>query len=350
MREVGAPLSIEDVDLDGPADDEVRIRVAASGLCHSDYHFMIGDMPHPLPVVLGHEASGVVEAIGANVQGVKKGDHVATCISTFCGECMQCQGGFSYRCDDKPAREARITQGGKPLHQFGQLGGFAEEMLVHSHSVAKLPEGMPLDRAALLGCAVITGVGAATSRINIPFGASVAVVGCGGVGLNVVQGARLAGAGRIIAIDLSPEKLELAIQFGATDTVMGGSDAVESVVELTSGGVAFAFEVIGLAETLRQSVEMLCKGGTAVFLGVPKFGSDISIPGLPFLQKDISIVGSMVGSLAFQHAIPQYASMYLDGVLKLDPLVSKKIALEDINSGYDELAKGKVARSVICFD
>ena len=199
LREVGQPLSIEEVELDAPRDDEVRIRVVASGLCHSDYHFMVGDMPHPLPVVLGHEASGIVEAVGANVREVRPGDAVVTCISGFCGECCECQAGHNYRCDSKPMRpasvgDARITQRGTPIQQFGQLGGFAEEMLVHQHSVSKLPEGMPLDLAALLGCAVLTGVGAAVNRAAVKPGDAVAVIGCGGVGLNVIQGARLAGA------------------------------------------------------------------------------------------------------------------------------------------------------------
>lgn len=354
LREVGQPLTIEDVELDAPREDEVRIRVIASGLCHSDYHFMVGDMPYPLPVVLGHEASGIVEAVGSNVGEFRPGDRVVTCISTFCGSCGECQTGHSYRCDDRPTRgpapeDARIRQQGAAINQFSQLGGFAEEMLVHRHSVVKLPADMPLDMASLLGCSVLTGVGAAINRAGIRVGDVVAVIGCGGVGLNVIQGARLAGAGRIIAVDLNPAKLELAKLFGATDTVPGGDDAVEAVASLSRGGVDYAFEVIGLQATIRQAFLMLRKGGAAVMVGVPKFGSDIVVPALPFLQKEVRLISSMMGSVPFQVAIPQYARMYLDGRLLLDPLVSQRIALADINRGYAALAGGEVARSVITF-
>ena len=355
LREVGQPLTIEDVELDAPRPDEIRLRVSASGLCHSDYHFMVGDMPYPLPVVLGHEASGIVEAVGANVHEFRPGDRVVSCISTFCGSCGECQTGHSYRCDDRPTRgpapeNARIRQGGAVINQFNQLGGFAEEMLVHRHSVVKLPEDMPLDVASLLGCSVLTGVGAALNRAEVRSGDTVAVIGCGGVGLNVIQGARIAGARRIIAVDLSPAKLELAKLFGATDTVLGGEDAVEAVTSLTKGGVDSAFEVIGLQATIRQAFLMLRKGGAAVMVGVPKFGSDVVVPALPFLQKEVRLISSMMGSVPFQVAIPQYAQMYLDGSLLLDPLVSQRIALTDINQGYSDLAAGNVARSVITFD
>ena len=353
LREIGAPLTIEDVELDAPRPDEVRVRVAASGLCHSDYHFMVGDMPYPLPAVLGHEASGVVESVGSNVHEFRPGDRVVTCISTFCGECGQCQSGHSYRCDDRPSRgpgaeNARIHQGATPINQFSQLGGFAGEMLVHRHSVVKLPDEMPLDLASLLGCAVLTGVGAVLNRAQVKPGQTVAVVGCGGVGLNVIQGAKIAGAGRIVAVDLNPSKLELARQFGATDVVPGGDDAVDAVQQLT-GGVDYAFEVIGLQSTVRQAFLMLRKGGAAVLVGVPKFGSDVSVPALPFLQKEVRLISSMMGSVPFQVAIPQYAQMYLDGRLALEPLVSQRISLDEINRGYDDLAKGAVARSVIMF-
>jgi len=354
LREVGQPLTIEDVELDAPRPDELRVRVVASGLCHSDYHFMVGDMPYPLPVVLGHEASGIVDAVGSNVREFKPGDQVVTCISTFCGSCGECQTGHSYRCDDRPTRgpapeDARIRQNGNVINQFSQLGGFAEEMLVHRHSVVRLPDEMPLDVASLLGCSVLTGVGAAINRAAIRAGDTVAVIGCGGVGLNVIQGARLAGAERIVAVDLSPTKLDLAKLFGATDTILGGDDAVEAVTTLTNGGVDYAFEVIGLQTTIRQAFLMLRKGGAAVMVGVPKFGSDVIVPALPFLQKEVRLISSMMGSVPFQVAIPQYAQMYLDGRLLLDPLVSQRIALADINRGYADLAKGEVARSVITF-
>jgi S-(hydroxymethyl)glutathione dehydrogenase/alcohol dehydrogenase len=347
-------MSIENVTLDAPRDDEVRIRVAASGLCHSDYHFMTGDIPHPLPVVLGHEASGIVEAVGKNVRHLRVGDGVVSCLSSYCGTCCECLTGHTHRCDDKPARavtpgEARLSVHDEPIHQLGQLAAFAEEMLVHAHSVTKLPEGMPLDRAALLGCAVLTGVGAAVNSANIRPGESVAVIGCGGVGLNVIQGARIAGASRIIAIDLNPSKLRLAKTFGATDTIIGGDSLAEEVLDLTGGGVNFAFELAGRAATARHAFDMLRKGGTLVLIGAPKFGTDFCFPAIPFVMKEAKVIGCLMGSSAFQIEIPRYAELYLDGVLMLDPLISQRIALEDINSAYAQLLTGDGARSVITF-
>jgi len=355
FREVGKPLTIEDVHLDQPRANEVRIRVAASGLCHSDYHIITGDIPCPLPVLLGHEASGIVEAVGEGVEQFRPGDRVVTSLSGYCGECAECLEGRSNLCDNKPIRpltpgEARVTLQGEPVYQLGELGGFAEEMLVHANSLVKLPEAMPLDLAALLGCAVLTGVGAATSRASIRAGDTVAVIGCGGVGLNVIQGATLAGAGRIFAVDLHPSKLELAREFGATDLVAGGDSAVEEIVELTRGGVHHAFEVVGLPSTIRQALMMLRKRGEAVLVGVSRFGTELSLPALPFVSREVSILGSLLGSVPFQTAIPRFVDLYLDGRLKLEPLISQKIRLGDINRAYAQLATGEVARSVITFD
>jgi len=355
LHEARTPLTIEDVQLGTMRADEVRIRVVASGLCHSDYHVMTGTLPHPLPVVLGHEASGIVEAVGENVRNLKPGDAVVTCVSAYCGECVSCQHGLGHICSDKPVRpailgEARLTCAGQPLHQIGQLGAFAEEMLVHAHSVTKLPEGMPMDIAALLGCAVITGMGAVLHRARVQQGETVAVIGCGGVGLNVVQGAKLAGASRIIAIDLNPAQLELARLFGATDCIRGGETAVAELLELTGGGVDYAFEVIGLPATMRQAFLMLRQRGAAVLIGVPRFDAELSFPVMSLLLNETRIISSMMGSSPHQVVIPQYAQLYLNGKLTLDPLISQRIRLQDINKGYDQLAAGTVARSVVMFD
>ncbi len=356
FREVGKPLTIEDVHLDPkPRAKEVRIRVVASGLCHSDYHIITGDIPCQFPVLLGHEASGIVEAVGEDVHQFSPGDRVVTCLSSYCGECAECLGGHSNLCGNKPVRpatpgEARLTLDGEPVYQLGELGAFAEEMLVHANSLVKLPEAMPLDLACLLGCAVLTGVGAATSRASIRAGDSVAVIGCGGVGLNVIQGARLAGAGRIFAVDLNPSKLELARQFGATDLIAGGDSAVEEILEITRGGVDHAFEVVGLPRTIRQALMMLRKRGTAILVGVTRYGTELSLPAMPFIASEVSIAGSLMGSVPFQVAIPRIVELYLEGKLTLEPLVSQKIRLEDINRAYDQLAAGEVARSVVTFD
>ncbi len=355
LRAAHEPMTIEDVELDGPRAQEVRIRVAASGLCHSDYHIISGDLGSAFPIVLGHEASGIVEAVGSDVRGLAVGDRVATCSSIFCGHCGDCQDGHNHLCSDKPLRAAPdpaspIRQKGEVIHQFCNIGGFAEEMVIHRSAVSKLPEGMPLDVAALLGCAVLTGIGCVTDAAQVRPGSTVVVLGCGGVGLNVVQGARLAGAARIIAVDLNPAKLELARTFGATDTVTGGDDAVKEVLELTGGGADYALEVIGIPAVQKQACLMLRKRGTLVLVGLPKSGSDFSAPALAIITREIRVVGSLMGSVPFQRVIPGYAQLYLDGRLTLDPLISQRIALADINTGYAQLIAGETARSVITFD
>ena len=209
---------------------------------------------------------------------------------------------------------------------------------------------MPLDIASVLGCAVLTGIGSVTEGAQVKPGSKVVVLGCGGVGLNVVQGARLAGAAQIIAVDLNPAKLELARSFGATDTVPGGEDAVAQVIELTGGGADYVFEVVGIPALQRQGFMMLRKRGTLVLVGLPKMGSELSVPALPLIVKEARVIGSNMGSVPFQRVIPTYAQLYLDGRLTLDPLISDRIALEDINRGYERLIAGETARSVIVFD
>jgi S-(hydroxymethyl)glutathione dehydrogenase / alcohol dehydrogenase len=355
LRAAREPMTIETVELDGPRPEEVRIRVAASGLCHSDYHVISGDLGSAFPIVLGHEASGVVEAVGCDVRGIALGDRVATCTSIFCGHCGDCQDGHNHLCSDKPVRaepavHSPIRQNGAVIQQFCNLGAFAEEVLVHQSAVTKLPEGMPLDVASVLGCAVLTGIGSVTNGAQMRPGSTVVVLGCGGVGLNVVQGARLVGAARIIAVDLNPVKLELARSFGATDIVEGGEGAVERVLELTGGGADSAFEVIGIPAVQRQACMMLRKRGTLVLVGLPKSGSDFSASALAIITREIRVMGSLMGSVPFQRVIPHYAQLYLDGRLTLDPLISQRIKLEEINKGYEQLIAGETARSVIVFD
>ena len=354
LREIGAPLTTEEVTLGELRPTEVRIRVASSGLCHTDYHFMSGHLPHTLPVVLGHEASGIVEAVGVDVRGLNVGDALVSCLSSYCGCCAECHSGHSHRCDDRPKRsvsvgEARIMADGEPIHQYGQIGGFAEEMLVDVRSVVRLPEGMPLDLSALLGCAVLTGVGAALNSAAVRPGQSVAVIGCGGIGLNVIQGARIAGAERIVAIDSNPRKKGVASALGATDFFPPGDRLAEEVIELTRGGVDAAFEAAGLAAAARQAFSVLRKGGTLVLIGAGKSSAEVSFPAIPFLQKELRVVGSLMGSAPFKLEIPRYAKLYLDGHLQLEPLVSDRIALADINEGYARLLAGDAARSIITF-
>jgi S-(hydroxymethyl)glutathione dehydrogenase/alcohol dehydrogenase len=323
--------------------------------CATVTHVIAGDLGSTFPIVLGHEVSGIVEAVGSDVRGIAPGDRVATCTSIFCGHCGDCQDGHNHLCSDKPVRtqletNSPIRQNGRVIQQFCNLGGFAEEVLVHQRAISKLPEGMPLDIAAVLGCAVLTGIGSVTHGAQVQPGSTVVVLGCGGVGLNVVQGARLVGAGRIIAVDLNPAKLELARIFGATDTVLGGDDAVAQVLELTGGGADYAFEVIGIPAVQRQACLMLRKRGTLVLVGLPKSGSEFSAPAILMITRELRVIGSLMGSVPFQRVIPAYAQLYLDGRLTLDPLVSQRIVLEDINKGYEQLIAGETARSVIVFD
>jgi S-(hydroxymethyl)glutathione dehydrogenase/alcohol dehydrogenase len=354
LRQLGR-LDIEQVELDGPREGELRIRVLASGLCHSDYHMIMGDLPTVLPAVLGHEAAGVVEAVGEGVPGFARGDMVITCFSAFCGQCHECQDGNSHRCEDKPGKPAnrasgsRITRNGEAIYQLGNLGGFAEDMVVHHRSAVKMPEGMPPASAALMGCGVLTGTGAVLNAARVEPGSTVAVVGCGGVGLNAVQGARIAGAVRIIAVDTSAAKLETARRFGATDTVLAGPGAPGEVVEMTRGGVDYAFDVVGGSATAQDALAMVRTGGTLVLVGVARHDAHLSVPITAFVMTEKKVIGTLMGSAPFQTFLPKLAAHYLGGNLLLDEIVSQQIPLEAINEGYAQMADGKVARSVIMF-
>lgn len=351
LHEVGQPLVVEDVKLDGPQEGEVRIRVRASGLCHSDLHLAQGDNPVIVPAVLGHEAAGEVTAVGEGVAGIAVGDMVATSFSSFCGHCRECQTGHNHRCDSKPAgvTRPRVSWRGQPVYALAGIGGFAEEVVAHRNSVVKLPEGVPAECAALMGCAVLTGVGAALNGAKIRPGSSVAVIGCGGVGLNVVQGARIAGAAQIIAVDTVPAKLEAARQFGATDVIPAGPDAIGAVRDLTGGGVDYAMEVIGLPETLLQAYHMARKGGSVVLVGMPRNDAMMTLPIAKLMFNEISMTGSFMGSSPFQVFLPQLARLYRDGKLLLDELISDRIGLDGINEAYARLVAGETRRNVIVF-
>jgi len=354
LPEIPSMLEIAEIQVDRPGPREVLVRTVAAGLCHSDLHFMEGKYSCDTPTVPGHEAAGVVEAVGADVTHVKPGDHVIGCLSIFCGHCAYCLSGRPVLCDrqglergdDQPPR---LSRDGAPIHQFLRLSAFAEMMLVHENTLVKIREEMPLDRAALIGCAVTTGLGAVFNTAKVTPGSTVAVIGCGGVGLNSVQGAFIAGAGRVIAVDMNPWKLELARTFGATDLVDArAGDPVEQVRELTGGGVEYAFEAIGLKVTAEQSFAMLQKGGTATIIGMIPEGERIELPGSEFLDEK-KIQGSNMGSNRFRVDMPRYVDLYLSGRLKLDELVSARIGLEQINDGFDAMRRGDVARSVIEF-
>ena len=346
---------IEDIDIDDPKSKEVLIRVAAAGVCHSDLHFYNGTWHGGFPMVLGHESAGIVEEVGKDVTYVKPGDHVITCLSTFCGHCEDCITGRMVLCAEPevnrlPTEPPRLTKRDEYLRQFARLGSFAEYMLIHEHSLVKIREDMPLDRAALIGCGVTTGVGAALNTARIDPGSTVAVIGCGGVGLSVVNGAMIGGASRIIAVDMLESKLELAREFGATDVVNASeTDAVEAVQELTDGGVHYSFEAIGLKVAAEQAFQMLRRGGTATVIGMIPPPQMVEVLGADFLQEK-RIQGSSMGSNRFRVDMPRYVEFYLQGRLHLDQLISQRIKLDQINEAFEILETGDIARSVITFD
>jgi S-(hydroxymethyl)glutathione dehydrogenase/alcohol dehydrogenase len=353
LRQVGRPLEVEEVAVRKPGPREVLIRTAAAGVCHSDLHFVEGKYAAQMPMVLGHESAGVVEAVGEDVRSVKVGDHVITCLSVFCGHCEDCLSGHMSLCRNPEVREAttpRLTIEGGPVRQFANLGSFAEKILTHEHACVAVRDDMPLDRAALIGCGVTTGVGAVIHTSKVRPGESVAVIGCGGVGLAAINGAAIAGAGRIIAIDTQGSKDNMVRQFGATDFIDASKDdPVAKVMALTGGGVHHSFEAIGLAKTAEQAFNMLRRGGTANIIGMIPVGESISLMGAAFLGEK-RIQGSSMGSNRFPVDMPRFIDFYLAGKLKLDEMISRRIRLEDINDAFAEMKTGQIARSVIVFD
>jgi S-(hydroxymethyl)glutathione dehydrogenase/alcohol dehydrogenase len=359
LEAVGESFVIQDIDIAQPVGREVLVDVKASGLCHSDLHIAENDFGFPMPSVLGHEAAGIVTAIGPDVTEFAVGDHVVGCLVGFCGHCDKCAAGKTFQCRNYPAatqrtadEAPRLSRDGVAVTQFSELGGFAEQILAHENNIVKVNDDIPFDKAALLGCGVITGAGAVIHTAGVRVGDTVAVIGCGGVGLSAVQGAAIAGARRIIAIDLQPGKLELAKKFGATDTVNpADGDVLEQIQAITGGdGVDFAFEVIGLKATALQAIQILAKGGGAYLIGMQKPGTVLEIdPMGDLLMNQKRVQGVYMGSSNFKLDIPLYADLYQQGRFNLDDLVSQTIRLEDINEGYDELRKGEVARSVVVF-
>jgi S-(hydroxymethyl)glutathione dehydrogenase/alcohol dehydrogenase len=356
LNSVPGRLDIEDIEIGEPGPREVLVRTAAAGVCHSDLHFMEGKYPFPCPAVLGHESAGIVEAVGSMVHYVAPGDHVITCLSAFCGHCSQCTDGHLTLCENKrtelvrqPGEPPRLSRDGETVNQFMHLSSFAEKMLIHEQALVKIDTEMPLDRAALIGCAVTTGLGAVFRTARVAPGESVVVIGCGGIGLSAIQGARIAGANKIIAVDMSESKLELAQQLGATHLIDASKDdAVAAVKSLTGGGVHHSFEAVGMKMTAEQAYQMLRSGGQATVIGMIPVGTMVEIHG-PELLMEKKLTGSNMGSNQFRTDMPRYVDMYLDGRLHLDEMVSKTIGLEDINEGFEDMKAGNVARSVVTF-
>ena len=305
--------------------------------------------------MLGHESAGIVEQVGEFVTHVKPGDHVITCLSVFCGSCEFCMTGHLSLCGNPkvkipPGKAQRMRWKGAHLNQYLNLSSFAEQMLVHENALVKIREDMPMDVAALIGCGVVTGYGAVSHTAKVEPGSTVAVLGCGGIGLSTINAAAIAGAGRIIAIDKDPGKLELAKAFGATDGVDASNpEYIKQVIDMTGGGVHYAFEAIGLKATAEAAFLMLRPAGTATIIGMIPVGQKIELPGVAFLQER-KIQGSMMGSNHFRIDMPRLIEFYMQGRLKLDQMISGRLKLDQINEGFAAMAKGGIARNVIVFN
>jgi len=361
-RGVNQPLTVEELELAAPKAGELRVRTAASGVCHSDLSVANGTLFGAYPIVLGHEGAGVVEEVGEGVTGFAPGDHVVVSWVPQCGECFHCRRDQGFLCELGAAGMAgggqldgttRLSTGaGEEVRQMACTGTFSEAMVVPAIGAVKIPADIPLESAALIGCGVLTGVGAAVNTASISAGDTVVVVGCGGVGLNVIQGAVIAGAARVIAVDMVASKLKLAEQFGATDLVdASDGDPVSAVLERTEGrGADVAFEVIGLKSTIDQTIAMTRRGGEAVLVGVPSMDVLLEVPAffsVVFLAKTIK--GCWYGSANVRRDVPRLVEWYRAGELRLDELISRRIGLDDVNDAFRAMEAGEVARSVVVY-
>ena len=354
LFEPKTPLRIEDVGVADPAPHEVLIRTVAVGVCRSDLHFVDGIYPHALPTIPGHEAAGVVEAVGSEVRTVKVGDPGVTCLSAFCGHCEFCVTGRMFLCIDAGVRRSkgappRLTLDGQPVAQMLNLSAYAEMMLVHEHACVAIDPEMPMDRAALIGCAVTTGAGAVFNTTDVTPGETVCVVGCGGIGLAAVNAAKIAGAGKIIALDPVPEKRALAEKLGATHSIDALSDtAADEVVEITRGGVHHAIEAVGRPQSAATAVKVLRRGGTATILGMLPPSEKVGLSAIDLLSGK-KLQGGLMGSNRFPVDIPRLVDFYMRGSLDLDTIIAGRMPLDRINEAFDELRKGDATRSVITF-
>ncbi len=357
LYEPNTPLVIETVDLEEPRDNEVKVRIAATGICHSDFHVIKGHREPAFPAILGHEGTGVVEAVGAGVQHVKVGDRVILSFRPNCGRCYHCVRGVPVLCDGhKVPRKvmcdgtSRVSVRGQPLFVSTRLGTFAERIVCPAEQAIAIQGDVPSEVAALIGCCVTTGVCAVTNAAQVKPGERVAVIGCGGVGLNIIQGARLVGASQIIAIDILDNKLEYAREFGATHTInAGSSDVGREVHKLCDGGVDFAFEAIGLSVTIEQAVECIRPGGKAVIVGMAPDGQQARINAFKLVSEQKTLMGTAYGNAQQRIDIPRMVDLYRSRRLDLDRLISRRYRLEEINEGFASLERGEVKRGVIVF-
>jgi S-(hydroxymethyl)glutathione dehydrogenase/alcohol dehydrogenase len=359
LTAINAPLEIVEVEQGPPKAGEARVKVKATGVCMSDWHIMNGDWPTRLPIVPGHEAAGIVEETGPGVSRVKAGDHVIFSFTPHCGHCRYCTAGRSVLCvghNDTPGMvlydgTTRLSRNGEVINQMARIGTFAERVVCSEENLISIRRDMPWPQAALVGCSVATGIGAVIRHARVPAGASVLVIGCGGVGLNIVQGARLAGAGRILAADLLEHKLELAKSFGATDLINAKDEnVVKRVREITGYGVDHAFDAIGSEITATQIVEAVAPGGSAVMVGIPGAQTRAAVRPFQMVFQEKALSGSFYGSVRPEIDFPLLCNLYIDRKINLDGLISRTYRLDEINEGFAALRAGSVARGVVVFD
>jgi S-(hydroxymethyl)glutathione dehydrogenase/alcohol dehydrogenase len=356
-RELNQPVVVEEITVEPPKRGEATVRIAACGVCHSDLSATNGTIPLPPPLILGHEAAGEVVEVGEGVSSLKAGDHVVSSFIYMCGECRFCAAGRPVLCLEQGKALTTLPDGtvrtrdesGKSLGVFSGCGVMAEYATLHVDNLVKIDPQVPLDRAALVGCAVTTGVGAVFNTAKVKPGSSVAVFGCGGVGLNVIQGARIAGAGRIVAIDTVQAKLDMARQFGATDVLLGKEDPVKALKKLTGGGPDYAFECVGSGELAATAYRSIGRGGLAVVVGVAKPGDSTAVRTmtLPFEEK--TLTGSYFGSCVPRIDFPRMLALYMGGQLKLDELITRRYRIDEAALAFSDLESGKNARGVIVF-
>jgi len=357
--EKSKPLAIQEVELDPPGHGEVLVRMKAAGLCHSDLSVIDGNRPRPTPMVLGHEAAGVVQEIGSGVYDLVVGDHVVMVFVPSCGHCLPCSEGRPALCEPGAAAngagtllsgERRLHRNGGDVHHHLGVSAFAEYATVSRRSLIKIDRELPLDEAALFGCAVLTGVGAVINTARVAAGSSVAVIGLGGVGLSSLLGAVAVGARRVVAVDLSDEKLGLARQLGATDTFnAGGANAVEEIRAATGGGVEFAFEMAGSVRAMDLAYKITRRGGTTVTAGLPPPNHTFALPQVNLVAEERTVKGSYIGTCVPNRDLPRYIELYRRGKLPVDRLMSGRLKLDEINVGFDRLHEGKAVRQVIVF-
>ena len=352
--EFGKPLVVEEVNIDPPKVGEVKVKMAATAICHSDIHSIRGELGGKPPMIAGHESAGYIEEVGTGVTSVKPGDHVAVSLLVSCGKCYYCRTGRTHMCSASwPLdKESRIhTKQGKSLEQAMKVGSFGEYTVVDESQVVKLPDDMPLDKAALLACGVITGFGAVVNRAKVEVHSSCVIIGTGGVGLNSIQGAAISGAYPVIAVDIIDEKLAAAKKFGATHTVNSQKvDPMKAVKELTEGrGADYVFVTVGSNAAITQGFGMSGPRGMTVIVGLPKFTDKLDISPFAFIKDERVLTGSFMGTTQLQIDIPKLVGLYKAGILKLDELITARYPLEKINEAIEAVEKGKALRNVIMF-